>query len=326
MTPGRSLIPPPRWTHAQLEKGRQAAIEDFRLARMREPLSAYIQVFENRHAVFHELLKTTANLKDLHKQAVKILTDEKFVEAVRYLSGPPISEDDLRVVANVPSLAAQPLRANPALAKRLIDTVMLGLDRKRFPWVHDKRNPDNMEKAAAVLASAALVASQRVATTRRNEGKTQQENRVEEVLLAAGLKKVPTREVRTSAEAPRPGEFCRESNVAGRKADILVGLWDSRLMPIECKVSNSSTNSVKRLNNDAAVKAVRWIRDLGENNVVPAAVLSGVYKLHNLIDAQERGLTIFWAHDLKHVTRWVTATGSGHPLQRGRAKARKVKS
>ena len=40
-----------------------------------------------------------------------------------------------------------------------------------------------------------------------------------------------------------------------RKADVLVGLHDRRLMPIEAKVSNSFTNSIKRLNNDAAVKA-----------------------------------------------------------------------
>ena len=79
-------------------------------------------------------------------------------------------------------------------------------------------------------------------------------------------------------------------------------------MPIECKVSNSSTNSVKRLNNDAAVKAVSWKTDFGLRQVVPVAVLSGVYKLHNLMDAQERGLTLFWAHDLAPMTAWIERT------------------
>jgi hypothetical protein len=79
-------------------------------------------------------------------------------------------------------------------------------------------------------------------------------------------------------------------------------------MPIECKVSNSSTNSVKRLNNDAAVKAVRWRERFGEAGVVPTAVLSGVYKLHNLEQAQERGLTLFWAHDLGQLTEWIRRT------------------
>ena len=79
-------------------------------------------------------------------------------------------------------------------------------------------------------------------------------------------------------------------------------------MPIECKVSNSSTNSVKRLNNDAAVKAASWKVDFGLRQVVTIAMLSGVYKLHNLVDAQDRGLTIFWAHDLKAMTYWIAST------------------
>jgi hypothetical protein len=33
-------------------------------------------------------------------------------------------------------------------------------------------------------------------------------------------------------------------------------------MPIECKVSNSKANAVKRLNNTAAVKAAVWKPDL----------------------------------------------------------------
>ncbi len=79
-------------------------------------------------------------------------------------------------------------------------------------------------------------------------------------------------------------------------------------MPIECKVSNSSTNSVKRLNNDAAVKAETWRNDFGQNQVVPTAVLGGVYKLHNLLDAQRRGLALYWEHDLAALTSWINGT------------------
>lgn len=79
-------------------------------------------------------------------------------------------------------------------------------------------------------------------------------------------------------------------------------------MPIECKVSNSSLNSVKRLNNDAAVKADVWQRDFGLRQVVPSAVLAGVYRLANLLEAQERGLAIFWSHDLAPLTAWIDTT------------------
>lgn len=47
--------------------------------------------------------------------------------------------------------------------------------------------------------------------------------------------------------------------------------------------------------------------DFGLRQVVPTAVLSGVYKLHNLLDAQERGLTVFWAHDLQPLTDWIAS-------------------
>ncbi len=108
------------------------------------------------------------------------------------------------------------------------------------------------------------MATSRVQTNRRNESKEQQEQAVEDRLVDAGFEKVPApRNIPTLAAAPAPGQFCRETTFGTRKADLLVGLWDDRKMPLECKVSNSATNSIKRINNDAAVKAVRWIDEFG---------------------------------------------------------------
>jgi hypothetical protein len=89
-----------------------------------------------------------------------------------------------------------------------------------------------------------------------------------------------------------------------------VRLYDGRLMPVECKVSNSSTNSVKRINNDAQVKAGVWLQELGTNQVVPAAVLSGVFKVRNPVGAQIGELTLFWAHELDDMRRFIDATRS----------------
>jgi hypothetical protein len=104
------------------------------------------------------------------------------------------------------------------------------------------------------------------------------------------------------------------------KADIPVRLFDGRLMPIECKVSNSEVNSVKRINNDAAAKAVGWRRRLGEDQVVPVAMLSGVFKVANLLQAQGAGLTLFWAHRLDQLQAFIEAT---RPLTRSRGTGRK---
>ena len=79
-------------------------------------------------------------------------------------------------------------------------------------------------------------------------------------------------------------------------------------MPIECKVSNSSTNSVKRLNNDAAAKASDWIEEFGSGATVPSAVLSGIFKTRNLEQAQAQHLTIFWAHNLDALVNFIHAT------------------
>jgi hypothetical protein len=299
---------PPVWDSERLERDREKAIQAFREERIKEPLEKYLEVFEIYRDAFDELLETTVDLKTLSQKALDILTNETLCEAVRYLSGPPISLDDLKVVAETRFISAQALRADPSVATRIVDTIMMGLDRRRFPWVSENREATEHERASAVLASAALLATKRVETHRRNEGKEAQEQEVRGVLKSHGFDEVDRRTVKTLADAPKPGEFCMESLLGTRKADLIIGLWDRRVMPIECKVSNSATNSIKRLNNDAAVKAETWRNDFGQSQVEPSAVLSGVYKLRNLDDAQARGLALFWAHSLGELLAYVDKT------------------
>ena len=293
-----TAVPPPRWRAGELDERRLEAIRLFREDRMQEPLEDYLDAFDRYRGKVEELLEATVDLSQITDQAVDVLTDPALLEAVRYLSGPPISADDLKVYTEA-SLAPTRLRADPEMARRVVETVMLGLDRRRFPWVAEDREPTDAEREAASLPSAALIASRRVMTDRANEAKQGQEEMVASVLAEnAGFQEVATRHMPTLADAPLPGKFCRESMFGERKADLVATLWDKRVMPIECKVSNSSTNSVKRLNNDAAQKASVWFAQFGTMGVVPVAVLAGVYKQHNLKQAQDRSLTLFWAHDL----------------------------
>lgn len=305
---------PPQWNEIELERERLAAIEIFRHRRIEEPLEQYLAQFDEYQSVIEELLETTVDLSDLGSPLIEILTAPKLLEAFRYLAGPPISDDDLRVLAEA-VLSPKRLRQDAAMAERVRQVVISGLDRRRFPWVVSGREPTEAERQAAVIASAALLATRRLETSRRSDGKAEQEAAVRGALTALGFKEVQSRKVSVLSDAPQPGEFCPESSLGGRKADVLVGLWDRRVMPIECKVSNSSTNSVKRLNNDAAVKAETWRKDFGQLQVVPTAVLGGVYKLHNLQDAQRRGLSLFWAHDLGALTRWIDATSPAFVLR-----------
>jgi XamI restriction endonuclease len=301
------MIKPPTWTEEQLKDGRMASIDVFRKRRMEEPLEEYLEAFDDYQGVIEELLESTVDLKELDNQLIEVVTDARLLRALRYLPGPPISEDDLKTLADA-VLSPSRLRADPEMAKAIAQIILDGLDRRRFPWVTEGRDPTEAERNAAVMASAALLATARVGTKRRTDDKVQQEALVMAALEASGMTRVAPRDIPVLSAAPKPGEFCGESRLGTRKADIVVGLWDGRVMPIECKVSNSSTNSVKRLNNDAAVKATSWKSDFGTVQVVPSAMLSGVYKLHNLQDAQNRGLILFWAHDVQQLITWIAAT------------------
>jgi hypothetical protein len=84
-----------------------------------------------------------------------------------------------------------------------------------------------------VLASAALLATRRVETIRRNLGKQNQEERVKQTLRDAGFIEVKRRRIEHLSKAPQPGQFCEESQLGMKKGDIIVGLWDLRTMAIE---------------------------------------------------------------------------------------------
>lgn len=302
------MIDPPVWSSEQLDTDRLKASAAFIKERLEEPLEDYLEAFDLYQGYVEDLLETTVDLTDLDTPALEVLSDPHLLEVFRYLAAPPISADDYKVLADAKSLSKSHLQRSPADVQRLVGVVRLVLDRRRFAWVIDGREPTEAERNAAVMASAALIAASRTQTGRRTKGKEQQEAAVKAALKMLGFSEVPSRTIENISHAPQPGHFCGESRLGTRKGDIIVRLWDHRVMPIECKVSNSSTNSVKRLNNDAAVKAQSWKTDFGLRQVVPTALLSGVYKLHNLVDAQDRGLTIFWAHDLHALTSWIAST------------------
>lgn len=299
---------PPRWSEDELTEDAAKAVLRFREVRMHEPLEQYLEQFDSFRGTLEDLIEGTVDFSQLRAQAAELLTDADVLTSVRYLAGPPISADDLKELAGDVSLAPTRIKADSEMAKRIVETILLGLDRVRFPWVGEDREPTDAEREIAIISTAAMIATQKVQTARRNEAKDEQEEAVAAILKQNGFTQVPTRVIQNVSHFPGPGEFCQESDFGGRKADLIVRLWDGRVLPIECKVSNSSTNSVKRLNNDAAIKAETWLSVFGTATVVPAAVLSGVFKIHNLESAQLRGLTLFWAHRLDAMINFIETT------------------
>jgi hypothetical protein len=179
-----------------LDADRLHAKQFFREERMREPLEEYVAQFEDARDAFEDILAATIDLTQLSDKALEIVGDKRLLTALRYLPGPRVSLDDLKVLAET-SLAPKHLRSDPDLALKIVDTILIGLDRRRFPWLSpgQEREATDEERASAVLASAALLATRRVETIRRNLGKQNQEERVKQTLRDAGFKEVKRRKI-----------------------------------------------------------------------------------------------------------------------------------
>ena len=297
---------PPVWAEERLSTDRGTAVVLFREERVSEPLDHYLEFYENAYAVFSDVMEISKDLRVLRDVARDLLTDKELQNLCRYIASPPLSEDDLKVLGDT-SLAVGTLSRDADAIERVMDSIMLGLDRERFPWVSEDRDPTESEKQAAMTSTAAMYAMRRTETWRRSAGKIM-ETSVKDYLRTIGMVEVPTAVINNSSQGPRVGQFCGESSVVGGKADIVVRLFDGRLLPIECKVSNSETNSYKRLIHDCGEKAQAWVGKLGPANCIPVAMLSGCYSLGNLHKAQEMGLTLFWAHDFAPLGQFIEST------------------
>ena len=299
---------PPRWTATQLAADAEKSAAAFRRERL-APTEAWKEHFTRSNERFAALFKELGELAPgkISDAALASAYKLNLGEALRYLSGPPISDDDLKVLADVPTLAPGVLVRDRAKLRQVFSIIEKTIDPYRFPWVTQRRAPTKNEKSAALLASSILLAAQRISTARRGLGKSTQEALVKEYLTSLKYKEVQPMKVATIVEGPRGLEFCGEAIVGKDKADVVVRLNDNRLMLIECKVSNSAVNSVKRINREAVGKAVYWLNEFGKGQVIPAAVISGVFSINNLLQAQEEGLTIFWSHDLKKFGSFLTS-------------------
>lgn len=282
----------------------------FRDQRLREPLEVYSRFFETFAPVFADLIDRLPSLaQDQLDPSIpgNLVRNDDVRTALRYLTAPPISEDDLKTLAGT-TLSPTNLRTDAERARRVRDVIFQILDSHRFPWILENRKPTEHERMQAVVASAVLVAAQKVATSRRSDARKDQEEAVKNLLWDIGFTEVRPRDIPIIDLAPHPREFCSESKLGGTRADILVRLYDRRLMPIECKASNSAVNSFKRVNHEALGKARSWITGFGKRHVVPVAVIGGVFNAANLDLAQEEGLSVIWSHRLEDLAEFVESS------------------
>lgn len=301
----RSFVPPPIASMEELEERRREAVAAFIAQRGMEGGARYREASAANRDLVHALFDATDDLLDF-TSGTALADSPHLLSIARYLGGPPISGDDLDTLAET-SIASR-RRLDADLSRKAANVISASIDPERFPWLYEvpPRRPTDHERDTALRWTAGLKAVQEIAMGRRSESSTRQEAAVRLLLEQNGFSEVRARPIDVTGAGLAPGEFTREAAVVGTRADVPVGLRDGRLLLIECKVSNSAVNSVKRLNRETGGKAQHWRRELGAR-AIPAAVLAGVFGLGNLISAQESGVTIFWEHDLRVLEQFLKA-------------------
>lgn len=298
----------PYWSEKNLDQLRQQSRRQFVDRYSNEIQAAYREILDECRGRVEQLLTATDDLRSIRQGGSILDADQELLNAARYCASPVISADTLKIVRESAGTEG---------------TILAFLDRERFPWIGEGRAPKRAERARAVVMTAKLWADQRAKTANRTRYSKAQESRTRKALEAAGLVYVSRLEIRDRlkelgddpregltannwGDALRRGEFTDEIKLAGNKCDVPARLEDGRLLPIECKVSNSEVNSTKRLIRETLGKHIDWRGTFGRE-LSTGAVLAGVFSMLNLKQAQDQGMLLFFEHKLKSLTAFIRA-------------------
>ncbi len=304
-----------KWGLEEITREARIAASHFRERRLGEPKERYLKAFVLLETANKALLGSLYRLKERpvdRDWLARILANEDLKIALRYLGAPPISEDDLKTLTEN-SLAPTQVLRDAKRAKQICEVILQIIDPKRFPWIFSNRKPKPEEVNRAVLASTVVAAAQRVQTSRRMDERLAVEGAVRGLLVGAGWKRVegPKAGIRnTRRDAPEPGQFMEGVKLGNDGADFVVGLNDHRILALECKGSNSEINSRKRINKEVANNAQAWLREFGDEMLVPAAAIQGVFKPSYIAEVQEIPVVFFWGHRLEDLKSFLEATSA----------------
>jgi XamI restriction endonuclease len=302
---------PTVWTETELAEQAQISLNAFVDRRLAEPSGKYAAHLEAHNTTIGLLFKTMAKIDPANPDphAVRaVLLDDKLFDALRYVTGPPVSQDDLGVLVtrSIARLGKTAIRQSEKTSAEVLALICKLADPFRFPWIVQRRQATRRELRESIGATAILQATQSLQTERRSYGKVV-EKRLEIRLTELGFKRAQTpskARITAPMHYPKYPDFYGECTVHGRKVDLLIALPTGRMIALEAKDSSSALNSVKRLNNDTAAKAKHFAAE-GGKNIVNVALLSGVFKVESLISAQQAGLYLVWSHDLDRFIAWI---------------------
>jgi hypothetical protein len=99
--------------------------------------------------------------------------------------------------------------------------------------------------------------------------------------------------------------LCRTTAQSPGEVDIAMGVSNQLILAMECKVTNDPTNSVKRTD-DVLKKHNAWKPAWG-TLIETAALMQGVITYKSIEKLLERGIHVFWSHDLAPFEAWLQA-------------------
>lgn len=299
------------WTRDEIVADCRESARLFALRRMNEPLADYLNEYASAELaaafVIDRLPQILARPTD---QAVlaQIIRNPAHNTAFRYLTAPPISNDDLCTVLGR-RVTGSAIREDREFAEQLVELLRQTIDPKRFPWLAADRLPTDQELEVAKTASAVAATCQRVQTKRRGDEKSELEGAIVRMLDALGFQRIatPRGKIMHAEDLPKAGEYMVGATLGNDNGDCIIGLYDRRRLALECKSSNSEINSRKRLNKEVIKDAKNWSAQFGAQ-VLTAAALRGVYKPDYVREAQETPVMIIWEHRLDDLADFIAST------------------
>lgn len=255
-----------------------------------------------------DLLRESSGLANVQ---AALVSSGRHMTVLRHLLAPPISQDQFRLLARswvkATEKSGKPISASSA--DQISKVFEERRDKRLTPWLTAQRPPRMAELLATLGAIAPLIASQRIATARRNRLAVRQEQDAISLLESRGWKRQQSKLITKGGTLEQRQFWHKARFKSGKKEnqeiDIACGLGETYVVAVECKVTNDETNSIKRMN-DILKKATAWRAQWGEF-VIPAAILEGNIKFSDvdrLLDAQ---IEVFWSHRLNAFADWLDA-------------------
>lgn len=259
-------------------------------------------------------LQASDDLRDIE---AALTNDGTHARIFRHVLAPTLSQDQFALFYpdwKKGSEKEDGSKVKPASALAVARAIRERRSTALTPWLSSSQKPTSNELEQLFSSVGSLIANQEFATVQRNRLARIQESAITAHLQVNGWTKLPSSLIDKRANLPlkhymhKTRYATKEDVVTGKvetqEVDIALGLKNTFVLAMECKVTNDVTNSIKRVN-DVLKKAHAWKGHWG-NFFKTAAMLQGVIAEKDVVRLLDQGVEVFWSHDLSHFNRWVS--------------------